>query len=355
VSKTLVITNDFPPRRGGIENFVFSICQAMPPDEVVVYTARMDGCEETDSSVDYPVIRDRAGMLLPTRRVARNVQAVAREHACDCVIFGAAAPLGLLARGLRQHSGVTHQTAITHGHEVWWAKVPLTRWALRRIGDDVDVMTYVSEFCRRRIEPALSPAARKRMQRLSPTVDKTRFHPGVDGSGWRIRLGIPQDVPVVLSASRLVRRKGQDMLIRSWPSVVDRVASARLVIVGDGPSRRRLGRLARTSGAGESISFVPGVPWEEMPAVYAMADAFAMPCRTRLWGLEPEAFGIVFLEAAAVGLRVITGNSGGAKEAALLVGGSVVNGRSLDHSARAVCNSIASKTERLPSQGREPH
>jgi len=316
VTKTLVVTNDFPPRRGGIESFVFSLCADMLGHELVVYTARMAGSDVVDRSVDYPVIRDRARTLLPTFRVARAVQQVARDHGCDHVLFGAAAPLGLLAAELKRASGVSHAKGLTHGHEVWWARVPVARRLLYRIGEDVDVLTYVSEYCRREIARALSPRAVARMERLSPRVNRERFRPGLDGLVWRRRLGLTDDQPVVLSASRLVRRKGHDTLIKAWPSVLDRHHRARLVIVGDGPSRARLARLVRRQGVAASVTFVPAVDWGEMPLVYAMADVFALPCRTRLWGLEPEAFGIVFLEAAACGLPIIVGNSGGAPEAA---------------------------------------
>jgi phosphatidylinositol alpha-1,6-mannosyltransferase len=320
-----VVTNDFPPRRGGIESFVRSLCDAMPPDEVVVYTARMAGSTAVDDAAAYPVVRDRRGTLLPTRRVARQAEALARRYECDRVMFGAAAPLGLLAGGLRRRTEIRHVTAVTHGHEVWWARLPGSRQALRRIGAESDVVTYVSAYCRDRIAPALTADARARMRPLSPTVDRSRFHPGVDGSAWRQRLGLSSGSQVVLAASRLVRRKGQDVLIRAWPEVIRAVPGACLVVVGDGPARSRLVRLARASGVGETITFVPGVAWEQMPEVYAMADAFALPVRTRLGGLEPEAFGIVFLEAAACGLPVLAGDSGGASEAAASVGGQVVD------------------------------
>ena len=155
MSRILFVTNDFPTRRGGIESFILALCERMPPDEVVVYTASMPGDREYDAALAFPVYRDPAGTLLPTPAVARRVIEVMRRHDCDRVVFGASAPLGLLAPALRR-AGARRMVALTHGHEVWWARVPIARQLLRRIGDSVDVMTYVSEWCRDRIAPALS-------------------------------------------------------------------------------------------------------------------------------------------------------------------------------------------------------
>jgi phosphatidylinositol alpha-1,6-mannosyltransferase len=313
MTKTLVITNDFPPRRGGIENFVFSLCNDMPADQVVVYASRTPCSAEFDRGVEYPVVRDPARTLLPTFRVGRAVRRVAREHACDRVIFGAAAPLGLLASGLRR-AGVQEIVGLTHGHEVWWALVPVTRQLLRRIGETTDYLTYVSEFCRREISKALTLDAAARMRRLSPTVDTERFRRGLEAHVMRQRWGIAPDRPVVLAASRLVRRKGHDTLIKAWPAVKSQHPNAVLLIVGDGPSRRRLLRMVGRRALEESVRLMRSVDWDQMPEVYAAADIFAMPCRTRLGGLEVEAFGIVLLEAAAAGLPVLVGDSGGAAE-----------------------------------------
>jgi phosphatidylinositol alpha-1,6-mannosyltransferase len=204
--------------------------------------------------------------------------------------------------------------ALTHGHEVWWARLPVTRQVLRRVGDQVDVLTYVSEWCRDRIAPALSGPARSRMRRLSPGVDPARFFPGCGGDEVRRRLDLPPDAPVVVCTARLVRRKGQDTLIRAWPAVLRAHADARLLLVGDGPDRRRLERLVDRTGVRGSVLLTGGVPWEEVPAYTDAGDVFAMPCRTRRFGLEPEAWGIVFLEAQACGLPVLVGESGGAPE-----------------------------------------
>ncbi len=245
MSRVLVVTNDFPTRRGGIESFVLALCERMDPAEVVVYTASMPGDRDYDARLPFPVYRDPTSVLLPTPAVARRVVAVMRRHGCDRVVFGASAPLGLLAPRLRR-AGARRIVALTHGHEVWWARVPVTRRLLRRIGDSVDVMTYVSEWCRARIASALSPAAAARMQRLSPGVDPERFYPGCGGAEVRRRLGIPADAPVVVCTARFVRRKGQDTLVRAWPQgACASFPDARLLLVGDGPDRARVERMVR--------------------------------------------------------------------------------------------------------------
>jgi phosphatidylinositol alpha-1,6-mannosyltransferase len=154
------------------------------------------------------------------------------------------------------------------------------------------------------------------MERLAPGVDTAVFRPGAGGEAIRQRLGIGRDRPVVVCVSRMVPRKGQDTLIRAWPRVL---ASAPgkpvLLLVGDGPYRAELRRLAQRIGVADSIRFTGPVPWEELPAYYDAGDVFAMPCRTRRRGLDVEGLGIVYLEASATGLPVIGGDSGGAPDA----------------------------------------
>jgi phosphatidylinositol alpha-1,6-mannosyltransferase len=202
---------------------------------------------------------------------------------------------------------------MTHGHETWWAGVPGARRGLRRIGDAADTVTTVSSWCAEQIAPALSPVAVRRMRRLAPGVDNLRFHPGCGGEQVRKGLGL-EGVPVVACVSRLVARKGQDTLIRAWPRVLAAVPSAMLLLVGGGPDRGRLEGLASAVGVRSSVVFTGPVPWADIPPYVDAADVFAMPCRTRRFGLEPEALGIVTLEAAAVGKPVVIGDSGGAED-----------------------------------------
>ena len=347
MSRLLVVTNDFPTRRGGIESFVLAPCERMDPAEVVIYTASMPGDKVYDASLPFPVYRDPSSTLLPLRSVGRRIEQVMRDHGCDRVVFGASAPLGLLSRRLRR-AGARRIVALTHGHEVWWAKLPVTRQLLRRIGNSVDVMTYVSEWCRERIAPALSSGAASRMARLSPGVDTERFYPGCGGDDVRRRLGIPPAAPVVVCTARMVKRKGQDTLVKAWPAVLRSVPGAILLLVGDGPYRSAVEKLARALGVSGSVIFTGSVPWEDIPAYTDAGYVFAMPCRTRRLGLEVEAFGIVFLEAQACGLPVVVGDSGGAREAVVGAGlAGVVNPSQVDAVTRSVIE--------LMAEVRQPH
>nr|ADK54841.1 glycosyltransferase [uncultured soil bacterium] len=315
MGSTLVITNDFPPRQGGIETFVHAMATRMPDDDVVVYTSREPGDTAYDATLPFPVVRDSSSMLLPTGRVTRKAIEIARAHGCDRVWFGAAAPLALMAPALRR-SGVRRMVATTHGHEIWWARTPGARQLMRRIGSGVDVVTYLGQYTRARIEPALGPRAR--MSRLVPGVDAEVYRPGADeGAVARLRAELGLDGKrVILSVSRLVPRKGQDMLIRAMPLVQQEVPDAVLLVVGQGPNEARLRKLARRHAEG-SVRFVGGLSHVETPPYYAAADVFAMPCRSRKAGLEAEGLGIVFLEAAASGLPVVVGRSGGAPDTVL--------------------------------------
>ncbi|WP_327236979.1 glycosyltransferase family 4 protein [Streptomyces sp. NBC_01317] len=320
--KTLIVTNDFPPRPGGIQAFLHNIALRLDPGKVVVYASTWkrgrEGAEATaafDAEQPFTVVRDATTMLLPTPRVTRRASELLRAHGCESVWFGAAAPLGLMGPALRR-AGARRLVATTHGHEAGWAQLPASRQLLRRIGEGTDTITYLGEYTRSRIAPALSPAAAGRMVQLPPGVDEKTFHPGSGGAEVRSRLGLT-DRPVVVCVSRLVPRKGQDTLIRAMPEILSAVPDAVLLIVGGGPYESALRRLARSSGVSESVRFTGAVPWSELPAHFGAGDVFAMPCRTRRGGLDVEGLGIVYLEASATGLPVIAGDSGGAPDAVL--------------------------------------
>ncbi|GAA1669362.1 glycosyltransferase family 4 protein [Glycomyces endophyticus] len=336
MSRTLLVTNDFPPRRGGIQTFVHGMALRLPSDDLVVYTSTSPGWREFDAAQPFQVVRDRTAMLLPTPRVARAVTALANEHRCDRVWFGAAAPLGLLAAALKRDTGIERAIALTHGHEVGWAAMPGTRGLLRRIAASHDVMTYLGDYTYRRLAPVAGPHTR--LEKLTFGIDAETFHPGVDGTPVRERHGLG-DLPVIVCVSRLVPRKGQDMLIAALPQV--RAATGqdvRLLIVGEGPYGARLRAAARRHGVAGEVVFTGGVAEDELAAHFAAGDVFAMPCRTRRRGLDVEGLGAVFLEAAACGLPVIAGNSGGAPDTVLHgQSGWVVDGRDLgDITARLV-------------------
>jgi phosphatidylinositol alpha-1,6-mannosyltransferase len=250
-------------------------------------------------------------MLLPTRATARAAVELARRHGCDTAFFGAAAPLGLLAPVLRDN-GVGRLVGATHGHETGWVALPGARQLLQRIAAGLDVLTYISEYTRGRLEPALG--GRARLAQLSPGVDVDLFTPAADGSVVRRRYGLG-DAPVVVCVSRLVARKGQDVLVAGWPRVLARHPGARLLLVGGGPLEPSLRRAVDRLGLGGSVVLTGAVAPTDLPSHYAAGDLFAMPCRTRRGGLDVEGLGMVYLEAASCGLPTVAGTSGGAPEA----------------------------------------
>jgi phosphatidylinositol alpha-1,6-mannosyltransferase len=340
MTRTLIVTNDFPPRPGGIQAFVHNLALRRPAGSVVVYAPAWEGAAEFDADQRFPVVRHPTSLMLPVPAVLRRAGRIARAEGCDSVVFGAAAPLGLLAPALRRY-GVERFVGITHGHEAGWAQLPAARSLLRRIGDGVDVLTYLGEYTRSRMARVLSPGAAARMARLAPGVDETIFRRGAGGADVRRRHDLV-DRPVVVCVSRLVPRKGQDTLIRAWPRVLRAVPDAALLLVGGGPYRRDLERLAAAEGVESSVRCTGSVPWGELPAHYDAGDVFAMPCRTRRRGLDVEGLGIVYLEASATGLPVIAGDSGGAPDAVL--GGEtgvVVPGRTADTLAGQVIGLLA--------------
>jgi phosphatidylinositol alpha-1,6-mannosyltransferase len=324
--KVLIVTNDFPPRPGGIQAFVHALAARLPPGSAAVYAPAWEGAAAFDAAQPFPVTRHPTSLMLPIPSVARRARQVLAAHGCDTVLFGAAAPLGLLAPALRR-AGARRLVAITHGHEAGWAVLPGARALLRRIGESVDTVTYLGEYTRVRLARALSPAAAARMAQLAPGVDTGVFRPGTGGQAIRERLGLGSR-PVVLCVSRLVPRKGQDTLIRAWPQV-RAAGDAVLLLVGGGPYAGGLKRLAEDLGVADSVVFTGPVPWAELPAHYDAGDVFAMPCRTRRGGLDVEGLGIVYLEASATGLPVVGGDSGNAPDA-IRDGetGYVVSGRS---------------------------
>ncbi|MFE7899529.1 glycosyltransferase family 4 protein [Streptomyces sp. NPDC057424] len=320
--KTLIVTNDFPPRPGGIQAFLHNMALRLDPQQLVVYASTWkrtrEGVEATrafDAEQPFTVVRDRTTMLLPTPGATRRAVGLLREHGCTSVWFGAAAPLGLMAPALRG-AGAERLVATTHGHEAGWAQLPAARQLLRRIGDATDTVTYLGEYTRSRIASALTPEAAARMAQLPPGVDEKTFHPGSGGDEIRARLGLT-DRPVVVCVSRLVRRKGQDTLIRAMPRVLAAEPDTVLLVVGGGPYEKDLRRLAHETGVASAVRFTGAVPWSELPAHYGAGDVFAMPCRTRRGGLDVEGLGIVYLEASATGLPVVAGDSGGAPDAVL--------------------------------------
>jgi phosphatidyl-myo-inositol dimannoside synthase len=323
------VTNDFPPRPGGIEQFLVNLVSRLDPSNTRVLTSHWA------NDVAYDRLRpwrtDRVGRrpLLPTPQLARSVRDAAEEHQAEVVVFGVAWPLAELAPVLDQPT-----LALTMGHEAGMVHVGLGH-LISRVADRVDALGVLSSYTRRELAPWTD--GRARVLDIVPGVDVEVFQPGLDGKEIRERHGIPTDAPLAVCISRLVARKGQDVLIEAWPAVLSRVPEAHLLLAGTGPLARRLTHRIAALGLQRSVQLVGEVRWSDLPAYYRAGDVFAMPCRTRLGGLDVEGLGIVYLEAQACGVPVVAGCSGGAPEAVLHgETGLVIDGTAPDAVATAV-------------------
>jgi phosphatidylinositol alpha-1,6-mannosyltransferase len=333
--KTLFVTNDFGPRAGGIETFIIGLIERLPKSSIIVYTSAQENTDVYDAdwlnNYGVEVIRDRAKILLPTPRVNRAVARIVKEREIKTIAFGAAAPLGWMSSALRK-AGAQRIVALTHGHEVWWAKVFPFNLILRRIGSTTDSLTYLGEFTRTAISKALTPKSAAAMQKIAPGIDIKHFTE-MDAKALRQSLGL-NEKKVIVSVGRLVHRKGQDFLIESMPQILKQVPSAHLLLVGQGPYRERLEKLVTKRSLQKSVSFIGRIQYKDLPGYICVGDIFAMPSRSRFAGLEVEGLGIVYLEASACGLPVIAGTSGGAPDAVIEgVTGFVVDGTNTEEIA----------------------
>lgn len=305
----LLVTNDFPPKIGGIQSYLWELWRRLPPDDVVVYTTPYEGTEAFDAAQAFTVVRSQEPWLLPQPLLARKVQALIEQYDIELVILDPAVPVGLIGPHLSVPYGV-----VLHGAEVTIpGRLPVTHTLLNRVLEHAVGVIAAGGYPAAEAERSLGRKLPTTI--VPPGVDPDRIVPlGTDeGRAVRQKLGLPTEGPLVTSASRLVPRKGMDTLIRSAATISERHPDVHIAISGGGRDLRRLQKLVDETGA--PVTLLGRLDDADMPGLYACGDVFAMLCRTRWGGLEQEGFGIVFLEAASGGVPQVAGRSGGAHEA----------------------------------------
>ncbi|MCH1512491.1 MAG: glycosyltransferase family 4 protein [Acidimicrobiales bacterium] len=309
----LLVTNDYPPKVGGIQSYLWEIYRRLPQDEVVVFTTPHPDSATFDSEQRHKIIRSKQRLLLPTKRVANQILSIVEAEKIDFIMYDPAVPVGILGPRLKIPYGV-----ILHGAEVTIpGRIPVARTfianVLRKAKAVITAGDYSTQEAERAARQDLPVAV------IPPGVDIDKFHPleRAQRDEVRRRYGFDENDEVILALSRLVPRKGIDVLISAVAKLAKDRPQVHLLIAGTGRDRSRLTQRAKRKRA--PVTFLDHVPAEEIPHLYGMADVFGMICRVRWGGLEQEGFGIVFLEAAACGIPQIAGRSGGADEA-------VVNG-----------------------------
>ena len=304
----LLVTNDFPPKLGGIQSYLWELWRRLPPEDVTVLTTPHPGATAWDAEQPYRVVRTRQPVLLPEPVLRRQILSLAHEVDAQLVVVDPALPLGALAPSLHLPYAV-----VAHGAEITVpGRLPVSRQLMGHVLRGAALVIAAGRYPLAEAEHAAGRVLPSVV--VPPGVDPARFVPLTRAAQLeaRTRFGLPADTKVIVSLSRLVPRKGMDTLIAAVARLGTdpRVGPVTLAIGGDGRDRARLERLA-----GPSVRFLGRVPDDELPALYGSADVFAMLCRDRWLGLEQEGFGIVFLEAAAAGVPAVAGRSGGSHEA----------------------------------------
>jgi phosphatidyl-myo-inositol dimannoside synthase len=347
VPRTLLVTNDYPPQVGGIQRTLEALVRRLPPDRVAVLCPNAEGGNAFDRAAPYAVYRQPERFLWPLPEVRRRLHEAIRSFGAEVVLFGAVYPLALLGPGLAETG--TPYLAAAHGFEYWLSIAPGTHALVRSAtARAARVPVMCSAFIARVVRTAVPDDVPVSV--MYPGADLEAFRPDLPYGDLTDLHGVT-DRPLIVCVSRLVARKGQDVLIRAMPRIRREVPDASLLIVGDGPDRDRLERLAADAPDG-SVAFAGQVSEGNLPRYYRAGNVFAMPCRSRLGGLEVEGWGNVFLEAAACGRPVVVGDSGGARES-LAPGetGLLVKGSDVDEVAGAV-GSLLADPQRADAMGR---
>ena len=319
--KHLLVTNDFPPKIGGIQSLLWEWWRRLPPDSFAVMTSPHAGAVEFDAAQAFRVERVREPVLLPHPPMVRRINDLAAEIGADLVVLDPAVPLGLVGPSLKLPYDV-----VLHGAEVTVpGRLPGTKQALAAVLTRARHVVSAGHYAAQEAERAAGRSLPITV--VPPGVDVERFRP-LDASERRqarSHFGLPQDAELVVSISRFVPRKGFDVVIRAVAALGAGRPDLVLAIAGGGRDERRLRRIAAETKA--PVQFLGRVSNEELPRLYACGDVYTMACRSRWGGLEQEGFGIVFVEAAACGVPQVAGESGGAAEA--VVDG--VTGRIVKH------------------------
>ena len=347
VPRTLLVTNDYPPQVGGIQRTLEALVRRLPPDRVAVLCPNAEGGHAFDRAAPYAVYRQPERFLWPLPEIRRRLHQAVRSFGADVVLFGAVYPLALLGPSLAETG--TPYLAAAHGFEYWLSIAPGTHALVRRAtARAARVPVMCSAFIARVVRTAVPDDVPVSV--MYPGADLDAFRPDLPYGDLTDLHGV-SDRPLIVCVSRLVARKGQDVLIRAMPRIRRDVPHASLLIVGDGPDRDRLVRLAADAPNG-SVVFAGQVSEGDLPRYYRAGNVFAMPCRSRLGGLEVEGWGNVFLEAAACARPVVVGDSGGARES-LAPGetGLLVDGSDVAEVADAV-GSLLADPERADAMGR---
>ena len=323
----LVVTNDFPPILGGIENYIYSLVKRWPPSSVAVVTRQAPDAGKFDAQLDFEVHRRPVNRLLPNRTLISFLKEIIAERRVDLIHFPSALPLGVLGASL----GLPYAVSVHGGEFLLASRLPGVRSVLKKVCLDATVLLAESSFAETLVDALVG--RRAAVERITCGVEIGRF-----GKGTAVvPEGLKSGSPTIVSVGRLIARKGQRTLVKAMPAILRRHSRAQLLIVGGGPDLPKLRRLSEELGVSGSVTLTGPRPWDEIPGYYCAGNVFALPTAPKFLGTETEGLPLVFVEAAATGIPLVGGKAGGVHDA-VRDGetGYVVDGESVTETAAAL-------------------
>lgn len=320
--RLLWLTDDYLPHMGGSRVVYHNVCRKIGGDSLCLITRWIEGCGKFDTEAGYRIRRvhfpvptfsskhgiEEFSLFLPLLLAASSE---ARRGRPDVIHCGEPLASGLIGYLMRKMYRIPY---IIWLHDNPFGPVsrlrhPLRKFLCLRADGIITCCNYSRDAIMREGYPE------SRIQLVNPSVDTSVFRPSDEGERVRERLGL-KGKKVLLTISRLLPHKGQDMVIRALPELIKLHPDLVYLIGGTGPHRQPLEGLARALGVGERVIFTGSLRQDEIADYYNACDLFIMLNR-EVGGLSWEGFGIVFIEASACGKPVIGGRAGGVMDSIL--------------------------------------
>ena len=324
MTKSLLISEIFPPKNGGSGRWFWELYHRLPKNEYIIAAGKTEGDEAFDKTHDLHLqrlnlsspswgIKSLTGLKFYFR-VFGQIRKLIKRHEITTIHCGRCLPEGFIGYLFYKFFNIPYICYI-HGEDVEAAATSRElSWMVNK------ALTHASKLiCNSQNTANLLlnnwQACPNKTVILNPGCDTKRFIPAQPNEKVKESLGW-QGKQVVLTVGRLQERKGQDMLIKAIPEIAKSIPNILYAIIGGGEEKTKLENLVNELGIRENVLFMSEVSDEQMIQAYQQCDIFVLPNRTV--GQDIEGFGMVLVEAQACAKAVIAGDSSGTAETMII-------------------------------------